>query len=215
MYRMQIKYSSDFPNQVHQLNLSISQNHYLLKNGEIKYQTKKFDVNWNDYHKTGKRHLINFLIRDHYSNCFYAEIHPIDEMPDIKKLLFNAWREKDNYEFCGIPYNLILGKHILDKYPEIQNLEENIGMKIQLATSGFVTGVRSLRDWENDIRFEFFYINSKNIKDFQQNTEHICRRINLRESSKTEQNLLKWKNNNPQGWIINDRIKFYKQFNKI
>ena len=35
------KYKSDYPNQVHQLNMSISQNYYLLKNGEIKYQLKK------------------------------------------------------------------------------------------------------------------------------------------------------------------------------
>ncbi len=35
------KYKSDHPNQVHQLNMSISQNYYLLKNGEIKYQLKK------------------------------------------------------------------------------------------------------------------------------------------------------------------------------
>lgn len=43
------KYKSDYPNQVHQLNMSISQNYYLLKNGEIKYQLKKFDINWNNY----------------------------------------------------------------------------------------------------------------------------------------------------------------------
>lgn len=72
------KYKSDYPNQVHQLNMSISQNYYLLKNGEIKYQLKKFDINWNNYERTGKRHIVNFLIRDHFSNCFYAEIYPIE-----------------------------------------------------------------------------------------------------------------------------------------
>jgi hypothetical protein len=31
-------YKSDFPNQVHQLNVSIAKNHYLLKDGTIKHQ---------------------------------------------------------------------------------------------------------------------------------------------------------------------------------
>lgn len=205
-------YKSEYPNQVHQLNLSISQNHYLLKNGEIKYQMKKFDINWNNYQKTGKRHLVNFLIRDHYSNCFYSEIYPIDEMPNLKEFLFNAWKKKEKYEFCGIPDNLIIGKHILEKCPEISIMEENIGVKLQLATSGFTTGVRSLRDWENNIRYFSYYENYKQIKGFQRNIELICREINLRNSGKTEPNLLKWSNNNPQGKIINNKEEFEKLF---
>ncbi len=212
MYGIHKTYKSDYPNQVHQLNLSISQNHYLLKSGEIKYQIKKFDVNWKNYQKTGKRHLVNFLIRDHFSNCFYAEIYPIDETPDMKEFLFNAWREKEKYEFCGIPHLLIIGKHIFEKFPEIENLEKNIGVKVQLASSGFTTGVRSLRDWENNIRFAPYYNNSKYIKDFQNNTELICRRLNIRDSGKTEPNLLKWANNKPQGGIINDKKKFTTLF---
>lgn len=214
MYGIHKTYKSDYPNQVHQLNLSISKNHYLLKNGEIKYQVKKFDINWKNYHKTGKRHLVNFLIRDHFSNCFYAEIYPIDEMPNMIDFLFNAWRKKQKYEFRGIPHHLILGKHILDKFPEIQNLEKSIGTKIQLASSGFATGVRSLRDWENNIRFTAFYDNSKFIRDFQKNIELICRKINLRDSGKTEPNLLKWARNKPQGVVINDKNKFEILFNE-
>jgi len=146
-------YKSDYPNQVHQLNFSISQNYYLLKNDEIKYQSKKFDVNWKNYEKTGKRHLINILIRDHFSNCFYAEIFPIDEVPYINEFLFNAWKEKEGFEFCGIPKNLILGRHIVEKFPDILNFSKNIGQNIELAKNGFATGIRSVRDWENNIKW--------------------------------------------------------------
>ncbi|RZJ90594.1 MAG: hypothetical protein EOO20_07675 [Chryseobacterium sp.] len=81
-------YKSDYPNQVHQLNFSISQNYHILKNGDIKYQVKKFDVNWSNYSKSGKIHLINYLIRDHFSGCFYAEVYPIDEVPHISEIPF-------------------------------------------------------------------------------------------------------------------------------
>lgn len=206
------KYRSDYPNQVHQLNMSISQNYYLLKSGEIKYQLKKFDVNWANYAKTGKRHLVNFLIRDHFSNCFYAEVFPIDEMPHLKKFLFNAWRQKENFAFCGIPQCLILGRHVVDRSPEIQNLTRTANIAIQLANNGFATGVRSMRDWESNMRFFASYSNLKQIKDFQAYGEYICRDINLRDSGKSTPNLLKWQHNEPRGLVINDFADFEKLF---
>lgn len=212
MKGMYYSYKSDYPNQVHQLNFSISQNYYLLKNDEIKYQTKKFDVNWKNYEKTGKRHLVNYLIRDHFSGCFYVEIFPIDEIPNIKDFLFNAWREKEEFEFCGIPRTLILGRHIMDKFPELHNFSNNIELNIELAQNGFATGIRSLRDWENNIKYFTYYENNKTIQDFQLNIERICRELNLRNSGKTEPNLLKWGNNEPKGKLINNKINFDRLF---
>jgi hypothetical protein len=83
---VQHTYKTDVPNKVHQLNLSISQNYYLINNGEIQFQQKKIDINWKNYNKSSKRHLVNFLIRDQYSSCFYAETHPIGKIePNLKK----------------------------------------------------------------------------------------------------------------------------------
>lgn len=207
------KYKSDYPNQVHQLNFYISQNHHLLKSGEIKYQVKKFDVNWTNYSKTGKRHLASYLVRDHFSNCFYAEIYPIDEVPHISTFLFNAWRPKENFEFCGIPRNLILGRHIVEKFPDLENLLTSIGLNIELAQNGFATGIRSVKDWENCIRYYSIFENYKHVQCFQDNIELICRDINLRETGKSEQNLLKWMNNEPRGKLINSISEFENHFN--
>lgn len=212
MKGIHLSYKSDYPNQVHQLNFSISQNYYLLKNGEIKYQSKKFDINLKNYVKTGKKHLVNFLIRDHFSNCFYAEIYSIDKVPKINDFLFNAWKEKINFEFCGIPKSLILGKHIIEEFPELINFSKNVDLNIELARNGFATGIRSVRDWENNIKYYICFDNCKNIDDFQLNTQQICREINLRDSKKTEPNLLKWSNNEPKGKIINDKDTFDKLF---
>ncbi|WP_017257828.1 hypothetical protein [Pedobacter arcticus] len=203
-------YKTDHPNQVHQLNFSISQNYYLLKSGEIKYQAKKFDVNWKNYEKTGKSHLVNFLIRDHFSNCFYAEIHSISEIPDMKDFLYNAWCQKEYFEFCGIPKSLILGRHIIETFPKLINFRNNTGLNIELATNGFATGIRSVRDWEHNISYYTHYKNYKMLKIFQENTEIICKDLNLRESGKTEANLNKWLNNEPRGILMNDKSEFDK-----
>jgi len=208
-------YESDYPNQVHQLNFSISQNYHLLKNGQIKYQSKKFDVNWKNYERTGKLHLVNFLIRDHFSNCFYAELHRIDTLPDMKEFLFNAWRRKEHFEFCGIPKHLILGRHVVSRFPLIQNFAHNSGLNLELAENGFATGIRSLRDWENNIKYYTSFYNYKTLLSFQQDTHSICRNLNLQESGKTEPNLKKWAENQPRGILINDKLEFDRLYEQL
>ena len=130
-------------------------------------------------------------------------------MPHIKYFLFNAWREKSDFAFCGIPRCLILGRHIIERFPEIQNLSITANVDIQLASSGFVTGVRSMLDWERNIRFFTFFLTLRDIAG-----ELICSEINMRDSGKTEPNLLKWANNNPRGRIINDFAEFEKMFSQ-
>ncbi|UNY99874.1 hypothetical protein MQE36_05875 [Zhouia spongiae] len=207
-------YKSDFPNQVHQLNVSIAKNHYLLKDDTIKHQNKKFDINWKNYPKTGKRHLVNYLIRDHFSGCYYAELHPIDKMPDLKSFLFNAWKTKEFYEFKGVPKYLILGNDVIEKYPDIKNFAKNInGFDLQIAENGFSTGIRSVRDWIRCIDYYSWNPHFSSISNFGKYSEKFCREFNLRTNSKkTESNLEKWANNKPRGILIDDKEIFYEKF---
>lgn len=207
-------YRTEFPNQVHQLNVSIAKNHFLLKNETIKYQSKKFDINWENYSKTGKKHLVNYLIRDHFSGCYYAEMHPINNMPNLKQFLFNAWRTKEYYEFKGIPNYLILGRDILEKYPDLRNLEANIDdFNLQLAKNGFSTGIRSVRDWVNCIQTYIWNPNYSSISDFNKYSERFCRQFNLKTNSKKSMsNLEKWTKNKPRGILIENDELFFKKF---
>lgn len=177
---MMHSYKSDYPNQVHQINVSISKNYYLVKDGTIKYQEKKFDINWKNYQKSSKRHLVTFIVRDHFSSCFYAELHPIDKMPKIEDFLFNAWSEKENYHFYGIGKTCIIPKSTLEMFPQLNNFfnnKENI--YLQLPENGFSSAVRSIREWENRIKYlTFRYSNTRTITDFQKNVELINLNIN-------------------------------------
>jgi hypothetical protein len=214
MYFHHHSYKTDFPNQVHQLNISIAKNHYLLKDGAIKYQVKKFDITWKNYQKTGKKHLVNFLIRDHFSGCYYAELHPIENMPDLKLFLYNAWKSKEYYEFKGIPRYLILGNDILGKYPDIQNFAKNINeFDLQTADNGFATGIRSIRDWIRCIDYYSWNPHFSCICDFNKYSEKFCREFNLRTNSKKSiSNLEKWISNKPRGILIDDKDLFYEKF---
>ena len=50
--------------------------------------------------------------------------------------------------------------------------------------------------------------NYKTINGFRENIETICRDLNIRNNGKTEPNLTKWIDNEPQGKLINDKEEF-------
>lgn len=205
-------YKSDFPNQVHQLNISISQHYFLLRDNRIKSQIKKFGINWKNHNKTGKQHLVTYLIRDHYSSCFYAEIHSISNLPKIEEFLYRAWQKKDDYEFWGVGHYLIVPKQTQEMFPTIHNFFDRVrNVKFQNPENGFSSGLRSILEWERNIYYittlmkDFKYLDS-----FQQNINYINRHIN--HGYKTETNLQKWINNKPRIISPGEKHVFYNCF---
>ena len=66
---MFVRYQSDYPNQVHQLIVSVSKHLYITARGEIRFQKKAFDVSLDKIGKLPKEHLVHYLLRDHYSGA--------------------------------------------------------------------------------------------------------------------------------------------------
>ena len=212
---MQLRYKSDFPNQVHQLNVYISQHYHLLLNDTIKWQAKKLDVNWGNLGKTGKEHLVTFIIRDHFSNCFYAELYSVDKMPLIQDFLFNAWTKKEHYPFFGMPTTLIVPKITQEQFPSIKTFFSKLkGIYMQAPTSGFSSAVASIQQWERMIAyFTSAYSNCKTLTQFQENIQLINREANTFDIGKGENNLQKWLDNSPQIIDVSaGKVKFYKAF---
>lgn len=161
----------------------------------LKYQEKPFDINWSNYTKTGKMHLVHYIIRDHYSNALYGEIHRVENIISIEDFLFNAWREKNDYQFRGIPKTLIAPKSIIEKFPKLSILYKNVStIFLQEATSGFNAGVRIIVDWERDLRFiTGYYKDCHQLHQIQHNIEGVNSMMNTRTGSKkTEGNIVKW-----------------------
>lgn len=207
------KYKSDFPNQLQQLNVSISKHYHLLKDGTIKWQEKQIDVDRANYRGLNKRLLVTYIIRDHYSSCFYAELHPTDSMPRIEDFLYNAWQKKDHYEFCGIGYNIIVPKITLDLFPQLNNFFSNVDkVNLQLPSSGFNSAVRSIREWEKKIKsVEYFISDTEKLEGFQNKIDEINRLINSKFYSERS-NLKKWAENNPKILLPRDKESFYSYF---
>ncbi|WP_235596212.1 hypothetical protein [Leptospira weilii] len=147
-------YVSDFSNHVHQLVVSISKHLYLLKNEEIKYQKKSFDLTLKNYSKSTKRHLIHCIIKDHFSGASYGEIHSTDQHFSIEKFLLNAWKIKKGYKFHGLPKCLMAPKSVIEHFPGLGNIFKHTNIKLIETTSGFQSGAPIIiKEWEKQIGY--------------------------------------------------------------
>ena len=146
-------YQSDYANQVHQLTVSISKHIILLKTGAMRFQKKPIDVNLANFSRSQKSHIAYYIVRDHYSGCFYAEIHSCTSLVPVEDFLFRAWSEKPNYEFCGAPDYLAVPETVNVAFPNLKKLMEDYGIEPAPVTSGFQSGaVRDVQTWENLVR---------------------------------------------------------------
>ena len=186
-----------------------------MGDGSIKWQIKEFDINWTNYTKTGKKHLVTYILRDHFSNCFYAELHSVDKMPLINDFLYNAWTQKNDYPFYGIPSCLIVPDTTLNLFPTLHNYFAKVDKPyLQKPTSGFSSAVVSIRQWERFIKyFTGIYKDCKTLTDFQQRIDLINNETNTFVSSKSKvHNLSKWLDNNPKITKIVDKENFHNLF---
>ena len=146
MYR---QYRSDYSNQVHQFIVSVSRHFYVTAGGKLKYQKKPFDARLGNRATFTRRHVINFLIRDHFSGLFYAEITDIDNVYSACEFLHRAWSESDDHPLYGIPDMMTLPKNVRAVWPDLAAfLEEETLINLIDVTSGFQGGVRDVRSWE-------------------------------------------------------------------
>lgn len=94
-------------------------------------------------------------MRDEASGFFYAECCSGKNLTPIKDFLLRSWFEKKSLTFCGVPKSLIFTKTIVDYfgYDSYSDLLTELNIKSFFSTSGFSSGIRVIRDWEDDIYF--------------------------------------------------------------
>ena len=190
-----ISYCTDYPNQVHQLIVSVSKRVYVLKNRELKFQKKPVDINLDNFQKAERNLLIHYIIRDHFSNAFYGEIHEKEAPEDVRNFLYRAWSQKEDYPFCGIPDSMIVTKTVQRFAPEIVDLLSRLNVKIIDSTSGFQAGIRIIRTWEEELKFHYKMAPElKTIEDVQFNIDRFCNYINNRSKRNKASNITIWEN---------------------
>ncbi len=148
-----IQYITKYPNQVHLLKISVSRHFYLTKMGVLAYQKKPFDIDLESLPRSNKTHIINYLVKDHYSSVLYGEISTSSDILSPIEFLFRAWSQKTDSSFCGMPEGITIPKTVQVQFPNLIGKIESLGVEIIQVTSGFQGGVGDIKIWEDFLKF--------------------------------------------------------------
>lgn len=148
-------YKSDYPNQVHQLSVSVSKHIYVTGAGKLKFQKKKFELDLASVRAADRVHVLHYLIRDHFSGAFYAEICASTSIVPVQDFLNRAWSLKLGYLFCGVPDLVFIPKTVLYAFENVQSFVESLDVEVREPTSGFQAGVRDVRTWDDALHWQF------------------------------------------------------------
>ena len=150
---MYVTYQTKYPNEVHQVIVCVSKHLHVTKTGLIKHQQKSFDLSLAKVDKAEKEHLVHYLVRDHFSGVFYAEIHSGKALIPVEEFLFRAWSPKQNYPFYGMPECILVPKTVSDRFPSVNRLIREYGIGPIEVTSGFQSGtIQDVKTWESLVR---------------------------------------------------------------
>ncbi len=150
--KVQTSYCSDYSNHVHQLVVTISRHFYVTKLGKFKRQSSPFKAVLSRPSTYTKRHIVHYILTDHFSGLFYAEVTTSDDVFPIEEFLARAWGEKFEHPLQGEPDLLVVPKSVFDSFPSFSSWLGQKPIRVVLATSGFQTGIRSLRTWEEILK---------------------------------------------------------------
>ncbi len=190
---MMHRYRSDYSNQVHQLVVSMSRHYYVTKQGKYQYQKKPFEVQLG---AQGTRlHAVHYVIRDHFSGLFYAEISDSDHLIPIEDFLYRAWCKKTEHPFHGIPEAISVPKTVQNVWPLVTELLMQSGIEVIDVTSGFQGGVRDIRTWEDNLRYGPYESGfPPDYTEVKSKATEICRQL-ATWSSNGEKKEHKWRSN--------------------
>lgn len=184
------RYRTDESNHVHQLVVSISRHFYVTSTGKFKYQKKDIKAKLGQPESYSRRHIVYYLIRDHFSGLFYVEVTDTDNMLSVFEFLYRAWSKKEHNPLYGAPSALTVPKNVRTVWPELVPFLEEIGIQPGDVTSGFQGGVRDIRTWEEELRCGLYKSgHPPNYSEVLESAPYACARFNIssyRGKSKAE-----------------------------
>lgn len=168
------RYRSDYPNHVHQLLISLSKHYYIRKTGDLKYRKKSFDFTLKNVSKSDRIHVVYYLLRDHFSGLYYAEMYPHDGMINLGEFLFRAWLPKRGQLFYGYPKMLMVPQLVVDLFPGILDLLNDLKIRALKPKSGFSSGTVDIKNFEGEIHFYGFVEKVTKFSSLQENSFLMC-----------------------------------------
>lgn len=145
------RYSSPYPNYIHQLFITPSKHLHVLKDKRLKWQNKAMEVQLDGIERADREHVVHYILSDHNSSAFYAEIGTSKAMEEPTAFLARAWSKKPGHFFHGLPENLIVPAAVQSKYPRIMDWLKQLDIQAVPPSSGFYAGIHQVRNWEKDV----------------------------------------------------------------
>lgn len=142
----------DRPNQLHQLIVTVSKHIKVLKSGRLKRQQSAIHPNLKPVNNPEhSNRVVHFLIRDAFTGYYHAEISTLESVLDVVKFLYRSWSGYKENKFRGLPDYLMVTKGALSCFPEIAQVAEKLDIPMGFPASGFQSGVRCVRDFEDEL----------------------------------------------------------------
>ncbi len=143
---------NSYANETHLLLVSISRHLYLSREGVLKYQQKSMEVNAGNFHRSKKNHLAYYILQDVFSGNYIFSVATTKKMLPLLEFLHFGWRkEKGEEHFWGLPRRVSVPKLISS--PELLAGLQQLGVEPFHPSSGFASGVRIIRDIEDNIGY--------------------------------------------------------------
>lgn len=143
------RYETSQSNEVHQLMVAVSRHFYVTAAGKFQRQKKAFEIRLDKSESFTKRHIVHYLLRDHFSGLFYAELSDTTNIFPVHEFLYRAWSKKGTHPLYGIPFSLTVPSTVRALWPDLVSKLNGITIEPVDVTSGFQGGVRDLRTWED------------------------------------------------------------------
>ena len=178
-------YRTPHPNYAHLLFVTPSKHLHVLKDGRLKWQDKPMEVKLREISSSDREHVVYFLLADHCSSAFYAEVHSCRRLPSAKDFLARAWRKKEDHFFHGLPIMAVVPKTVEQMDPDIRVFVESHGVKPAEAESGFKAGVHQIRNFEKSFANSMCWHPDATIADVGKYTDEAMRRLNESPLSRT------------------------------
>ena len=185
-------YRSEYPNQVHLLNVSVSKHYYVTKTGLLKYQIKQQEVVLEKLSTSERLHVIHYVIRDHCSGVFYAELALSNSPIPVCEFLYRAWAQQKDYSLCGVPDMMTIPESVGRFFPSIKDQVATLGIALVKVTSGFQSGIGDIRTIENHLGYSVGHP----FEHAKGEIKNICTFVN-KQTSRTgkDSKLDLWRNN--------------------
>lgn len=141
-------YRSPYPNFIHQLFITPSKHLFVFKDQRLKWQERAIEVSLDKVDTLDKEQVVHYIVADHASGAFYAELRTSKALISPDEFLTRAWIWKSDFFFHGVPESLIVPATISSKFPEISEWLTQLHVNLVPPPSGFYAGIHQVRNWE-------------------------------------------------------------------